>query len=388
MKNKHAVPVLIIVGGDPAASFFVRSVIIWMNDLVVVALIFCPLMHSVHLSSSKPRQVDEKEKVQKAVRHYAFDHSNDGGSRSNPKLEAYKGATRSKTLVVSPPSELPSPPCKGNRNFVSSLTDCSVSKKSVSFNEQVFVSEYELELGASEEDDTESFREQSDRFSNEHIQGTPFMPSRCSTLVIDDSLLLPQQQGSEPLAADPPSVWSTGSSPTHNKEDHNTGPPQMPRRPPSPVDDDEGDSDINFLLEQPVLDSSSSQVVLSPNLPHQDPIPLAEDVDSQENAKADAPLESNSTSAIPSRPKNDFARATAETIQTTTTPEPCLCPSIPKVEPESTNQETHIEFFPMSQPCSPPKHLPPGGETDETTNDPQSPSSSLEHLANTDGTKT
>lgn len=43
-----AIPVLIILGSDPETSFFVRSVIIWMNDLVVLGLIFGNLMLSVH----------------------------------------------------------------------------------------------------------------------------------------------------------------------------------------------------------------------------------------------------------------------------------------------------------------------------------------------------
>jgi len=41
------VPVLIVVGSDPATSFFVRSVMVWMNDLVVVLLIFGNLIYTV-----------------------------------------------------------------------------------------------------------------------------------------------------------------------------------------------------------------------------------------------------------------------------------------------------------------------------------------------------
>ncbi|CAB9504877.1 acid type B receptor subunit 2 [Seminavis robusta] len=42
------VPILIIIGSEPATSFFVRSTIIWMNDLCVVMLLFGNLMFSVH----------------------------------------------------------------------------------------------------------------------------------------------------------------------------------------------------------------------------------------------------------------------------------------------------------------------------------------------------
>ncbi|KAL3939364.1 MAG: hypothetical protein SGBAC_005904 [Bacillariaceae sp.] len=41
-------PVLIILGSDSSAGFFVRTVIIWMNDLVVVVLIFGNLIYHVH----------------------------------------------------------------------------------------------------------------------------------------------------------------------------------------------------------------------------------------------------------------------------------------------------------------------------------------------------
>lgn len=42
------VPVLIIAGTDPATSYFLRIAIIWINDFMVVALIFGSLIHSVH----------------------------------------------------------------------------------------------------------------------------------------------------------------------------------------------------------------------------------------------------------------------------------------------------------------------------------------------------
>ena len=46
-------PILIIVGQDPVSSFFVRSVIIWMNDFVVVTLIFGNLIYSVHFDKDR-----------------------------------------------------------------------------------------------------------------------------------------------------------------------------------------------------------------------------------------------------------------------------------------------------------------------------------------------
>jgi 7 transmembrane sweet-taste receptor of 3 GCPR/Bacterial extracellular solute-binding proteins, family 3 len=42
------IPLLIILGTDSVSSYFVRVVIVWMNDLAVVALIFGNLIYSVH----------------------------------------------------------------------------------------------------------------------------------------------------------------------------------------------------------------------------------------------------------------------------------------------------------------------------------------------------
>ena len=41
-------PILILIGSDAQTGFFVRSVIVWMNDLVIVVLIFGNLMYSFH----------------------------------------------------------------------------------------------------------------------------------------------------------------------------------------------------------------------------------------------------------------------------------------------------------------------------------------------------
>ncbi|CAB9511499.1 acid type B receptor subunit 2 [Seminavis robusta] len=53
-------PVLVILGSDPQSSFFVRSAIIWMNDLVVVTVIFGNIMYSHHQESkSSTESTDE-----------------------------------------------------------------------------------------------------------------------------------------------------------------------------------------------------------------------------------------------------------------------------------------------------------------------------------------
>ena len=64
-------PVLIIVSGDTGASFFVRSTIIWMNDLCVVILIFGHLIFEVHFGAAdKIRASTDSIKMQIAVSHY------------------------------------------------------------------------------------------------------------------------------------------------------------------------------------------------------------------------------------------------------------------------------------------------------------------------------
>lgn len=83
------VPILIILGTDPQASFFVRSVIIWMNDLAVVTLIFGNLMYSVHIEVG-----DGTEKVKEAMGQ-AMDRC--AGSRSND--DALSSAFHSRASV-------------------------------------------------------------------------------------------------------------------------------------------------------------------------------------------------------------------------------------------------------------------------------------------------
>jgi len=55
------VPVLAILGSDSKTSFFVRSVIIWMNDFVVVTLIFGRLMFAVYHSSKLQQQQRQQQ---------------------------------------------------------------------------------------------------------------------------------------------------------------------------------------------------------------------------------------------------------------------------------------------------------------------------------------
>ena len=52
-----SIPILIIVGNDPVPSLFVRSVVIWLNDFVIVAILFGKLIRSVHDTSEKDNDI-------------------------------------------------------------------------------------------------------------------------------------------------------------------------------------------------------------------------------------------------------------------------------------------------------------------------------------------
>mmetsp|Transcript_39979 Transcript_39979/g.45097 ORF Transcript_39979/g.45097 Transcript_39979/m.45097 type:complete len:686 (+) Transcript_39979:188-2245(+) len=57
-----SIPVLIIVRNNPASSFFVRSVVIWLNDFGVILIIFGNLMYSVHWNKTENLDIGEAVK--------------------------------------------------------------------------------------------------------------------------------------------------------------------------------------------------------------------------------------------------------------------------------------------------------------------------------------
>ena len=48
-----SIPVLVLVSNDPMTGLFIRAAVIWMNDLVVICVIFGSLMYSVHFGTKK-----------------------------------------------------------------------------------------------------------------------------------------------------------------------------------------------------------------------------------------------------------------------------------------------------------------------------------------------
>ena len=75
------IPVLIIVGNSSETSFFIRSMIVWMNDFVVVVLIFGNLMYHVHWDRRRSSQSTSRASF---IRHAMDDYVNSSNSRVAP----------------------------------------------------------------------------------------------------------------------------------------------------------------------------------------------------------------------------------------------------------------------------------------------------------------
>lgn len=70
-----AVPVLVIASADPAAHFFVRSAVVWMNDLVIISLIFGHLMIKQWMSNHELNRDKVQGAVDDIMRRRSGEHS-------------------------------------------------------------------------------------------------------------------------------------------------------------------------------------------------------------------------------------------------------------------------------------------------------------------------
>ncbi|CAB9512670.1 acid type B receptor subunit 2 [Seminavis robusta] len=70
-----AAPILLVLGSDPVANFVVRSVAIFMNDFVVVCLVFGPLVFKVKRFDHQTRRavirINSQEPINDGIKHYA-----------------------------------------------------------------------------------------------------------------------------------------------------------------------------------------------------------------------------------------------------------------------------------------------------------------------------
>ena len=71
-----SIPILVIVGDDPTASLFIRSAVIWINDLAIMLIIFGTLMYSVHFKGGNDVSVGS------AIRIYSQSRASIGQRRS------------------------------------------------------------------------------------------------------------------------------------------------------------------------------------------------------------------------------------------------------------------------------------------------------------------
>jgi hypothetical protein len=65
------IPVLILIGSDPSTSYFVRSTMVWINDFMVVVLIFGNLIHATHFSEKSKDKGDIRTMVGTAIKRYS-----------------------------------------------------------------------------------------------------------------------------------------------------------------------------------------------------------------------------------------------------------------------------------------------------------------------------
>ena len=190
------VPVLVIVAGDPSSMLFVRSVIVWMNDLVVVSLIFGNIMYSVHVGSKSASGSIEEDKAQieAAVRRY---HHSSNPATGNPHTKA---AATTGPAQVSSLSSTAAPPkisttCSSSLGPLRPLSSLSMesgsNRKSVSFSDNIMLSEIPVR------ECHNNINVGSQRFVTEGTQGAPLKPRRSFA---DDVMLQPD--GQSPFTAD------------------------------------------------------------------------------------------------------------------------------------------------------------------------------------------
>ena len=73
-------PVLALVGSDANSAYFVRCMIIWMNDFMVVVVIFGNLIYSVHFGKQGRRMSQQRLSYRRAIQEY---HDSIGKSSSS-----------------------------------------------------------------------------------------------------------------------------------------------------------------------------------------------------------------------------------------------------------------------------------------------------------------
>jgi len=94
-----SIPVLIIVGGEVASSFFVRSAVIWLNDFGVILIVFGNLMYAVHFNNIENMHLE----VGSAVKDFTVRQQRDsmkvvsmgGGRRRDSNISRFSTSVNS-----------------------------------------------------------------------------------------------------------------------------------------------------------------------------------------------------------------------------------------------------------------------------------------------------
>ena len=94
------VPILVVLGAAPQSSFFVRSVIIWMNDFVVLVLIFGNLMYSVHFQTESAEPEAVKAAIGQAMEQFANTAQRNSGGKQ--RSSSNSGPKASQVSATSP----------------------------------------------------------------------------------------------------------------------------------------------------------------------------------------------------------------------------------------------------------------------------------------------
>ncbi|CAB9527848.1 acid type B receptor subunit 2 [Seminavis robusta] len=83
-----AIPVLIIVGKDPVSGFFVRSLVVWLNDIMVVGLVFGSLISRVYIwdMNNRANRFTSAQTIERGIQDFSKRMKADSLSKQRSSL--------------------------------------------------------------------------------------------------------------------------------------------------------------------------------------------------------------------------------------------------------------------------------------------------------------
>lgn len=88
------VPLLFVMQSSPASTFLLRSIIIWINNLVIVSMIFGNLIYYVHFRIELEEPEDFKATIGQAVQDYTNNSQRLKAMRTSPKGSQFSNSSR------------------------------------------------------------------------------------------------------------------------------------------------------------------------------------------------------------------------------------------------------------------------------------------------------